>query len=107
MKFLIINFIFLIGFAYLLSGCDESPPIPDEKFLELYVDLLIIQDTTTTTDFSLDSVKTLVLERYKVSSEQYDAMINYYNSEPEKWIAFFDGATVYVDRLKAESENQP
>lgn len=89
------------------SACDKGPPIPDEKFLELYVDLLIIQDTTTATNFSLDSVKTLVLNRYNVSLDQYDAMLKYYNSSPERWIAFFDSATAYVDRLKLESENQP
>ena len=75
--------------------------------MELYVDLLIIQDTTTTTNFSLDSVKTLVLNRYNVSTEQYDSMIRYYNSHPEKWIVFFDSATVYVERLRLEAENQP
>lgn len=97
----------IIFLFFVLVSCDEGPPIPDEKFLELYVDLLIIQDTTTTTIFSLDSVKTLVLDRYNVSTEQYDAMIKYYNSRPEKWIAFFDSATVYVERLRLEAENQP
>lgn len=97
---------FAISLLFSLSACDKGPPIPDEKFLELYVDLIIIQDTTIT-NFSPDSAKTLVLERYNVSLEQYDAMIQYYNSNPEKWIAFFDSATVYVERLKIEAENQP
>lgn len=88
------------------SACEENPPIPDQKFLELYVDLLIIQDTTTT-NFSLDSVKTLVLDRFNVSIEQYDAMLKYYNSTPEKWIVFYDSATAYVERLRVVAENQP
>jgi len=88
-------------------SCDEDPPITDKKFLDLYVDLLIIQDTTTTANFSIDSVKTLVLDRYEISNEQYDSMIKFYNSNPEKWITFFDSATAYVERLKLEAENQP
>jgi len=97
----------IIFLFFLLVSCDDAPPIPTEKFLELYVDLLIIQDTTTTPNFFLDSVKTLVLNRYNVSLDQYDAMLKYYNSSPERWIAFFDSATVYVERLKLEAENQP
>ena len=106
-QFLNIKFTLFIVSSLLLSGCDKAPPIPDEKFLELYIDLLIIQDTTTATNFSLDSVKTLVLDRHNVSSGQYDAMIDYYNSQPDKWIVFFDSATAYVDQLKLEAENQP
>ena len=107
MQFLNIKFTLFIVSSLLLSGCDKAPPTPDEKFLELYVDLLIIQDTTTTTNFSLDSVKTLVLNRYNVSLDQYDAMLKYYNSSPERWIVFFDSATVYAERLRLEAENQP
>ncbi len=79
----------IILLFFFTVACDESPPIPDKKFLELYVDLLIIQDTTTTTNFSLDSVKTLVLKRYKVSSGQYEAMLKYYNSNPRKMDCVF------------------
>ena len=107
MKYLLFKIIFLPIILISISACDDAPPIPDEKFMELYVDLLIIQDTTTTTNFSLDSVKTLVLDRYKVSFEQYEAMLKYYNSNPKKWIAFFDSANAYVERLKLEDENQP
>lgn len=106
MKYFSSVFIFLTVLLITFTACDENPPIPDKNFLELYVDLLIIQDTTTT-NFSLDSVKTLVFDRYNVSVEQYNAMIKYYNSNPEKWIAFYDSATAYVERLRLEAENQP
>jgi hypothetical protein len=107
MKLLKSKIILLFVSLILLSACDENSPIPDEKFMELYVDLLIIQDTTATANFSIDSVKTLVLERYDVSNEQYDSMIKFYNSNPEKWTTFFDSATAYVERLRIEAENQP
>jgi hypothetical protein len=107
MKYFSSIFIYLPVILITFTACDETPPIPDEKFLELYVDLLIIQDTTATTNFSLDSVKILVLDRYNVSLDQYDAMLKYYNSNPERWITFFDSATVYAERLRLETENQP
>ena len=107
MKILSIKFTLFIISSLLLSGCDKGPPIPEEKFIKVYVDLLIIQDTTTTNTFSLDSVKTIVFNRHKVTSGQYDATIDYYNSQPEKWVVFFDSATAYVEGLKKAAESQP
>jgi Domain of unknown function (DUF4296) len=105
MQFLSIKFILFIVSALLLSACDKAPPIPEEKFIKVYVDLLIIQDTTTADTFSLDSIRTLVFTRHDISSEQYDETIDYYNSQPEKWTVFFDSATSYVEGLKKEAEN--
>jgi hypothetical protein len=107
MQFVSIIFTLFIVSSLLLSGCDQAPPIPEEKFIKVYVDLLIIQDTTTADTFSLDSVKTLVFTRHDISSEQYDETISYYNSQPEKWAAFFDSTTAYVEHLKKEAEKQP
>ena len=106
MKQLNIKILFLIIFTLFLSACDKDPPIQEEKFIKVYVDLLIVQDTTTAETISLDSIKTLVFTKHNISSEQYDETINYYNSQPEKWAAFFDSATVYVERLKKETEKQ-
>jgi hypothetical protein len=96
--------IFLLLF---ILACDKGPPIQEEKFIKVYVDLLIVQDTTTAETFPLDSIKTLVFTKHNISSEQYDETISYYNSRPEKWAAFFDSAKVYVERLKKEIEKQP
>jgi hypothetical protein len=107
MQFVIIKFLLFFIFSLFLSACDKGPPIAEEKFIKVYVDLLIIQDTTTAETFSLDSIKTIVFTRHNISPEQYDETINYYNSQPEKWVAFFDSATVYVERLKRDSEKKP
>ena len=107
MKLLNIKITFLIIATLFLSACDKGPPIPEEKFKKVYVDLLIIQDTTTANNFSIDSVKSLVFTRHNIAAEEYDATVNYYNSQPEKWAAFFDSTTAYVERLKKEAEKQP
>lgn len=90
-----------------MFACDKGPPIPEKTFLKIYVDLLIVQDTTTVNNYSIDSVRAIVLSRHNISENQYDEMISYYNSQPDKWIAFFDTATVYVEQLKKEAEKQP
>jgi len=107
MQFVSIKFLLFFIFSLFLSACDKGPPIPEEKFIKVYVDLLIIQDTTTAETFSLDSIKTLVFTRHNISSGQYDETISYYNSQPEKWVVLFDSATAYVERLKKEAEKQP
>lgn len=89
----------------LFHGCDkEVKVIPEEKFIKVYVDLLILQDTTNTDSLSLDSLKTLVFKNHNVSDEEYNATIRYYNSEPKKWEEFFDKAINYVEALKKEAE---
>ena len=92
--------------VFLVAACDNEPPISQDKFVRVYVDLLIIQDTTTVENYSVDSAKAAVFNKYNVSAEQYDSTINYYNAEPERWIQFFDSAGAYVERLKASAENQ-
>ena len=93
--------------ALLFIACDSQPPIPEDKFIKVYVDLLIVQDTTTTENYTIDSVKSRVLEKYGFTTQQYDKTIRYYNSQPEKWVVFYDSVTVYVERLKKKAENQP
>ena len=89
----------------LFQGCEkEAKVIPEEKFIKVYVDLLILQDTTSTDSLSLDSLKTLVFKNHNVSTEEYDETIRYYNSEPKKWEEFFDKAITYAEELKKEDE---
>lgn len=89
----------------LLQGCGkEKKIIPEEKFIKIYVDLLILQDTTGTDNLSLDSLKTPIFTTHNVTSEEYDATINYYNSQPKRWEEFFDKAIAYAEKLKQEAE---
>lgn len=100
MQLVRIKFPLLIVPILIFSACDKGPPIPEEKFIKTYVDLLIIQDTSVTNPISVDSMRTLVFTKNDLTAEQYDRTIEYYNSRPEKWEAFFDSATAYVERLR-------
>ena len=96
----------IICLLFISQACEKGPPIPEDKFMQTYVDFLIVQDTTTK-PYNLDSLRLELLVKHNIKPEQYDLMIEYYNENPEKWITFFDTVTVYVDRLKLEAENQP
>lgn len=64
-----------------MFACDKGPPIPEKTFLKIYVDLLIVQDTTTVNNYSIDSVRAIVLSRHNISENQYDEMISYYKTD--------------------------
>lgn len=100
-------YIFIFIILFLSLSCEKEPPIPQEEFIKAYVDLLIMQDTTTAENFSPDSARSIVFAQHNISSEKYNEMLDYYNSQPEKWTVFFDSATAYVERLKKETEDQP
>ena len=99
-------FILIFFLTFINLSCDDKPPIPEQNFMEVYVNLLIAQDTTTT-PYNSDSLKSVILASHNISEEQYNTMINYYNEHPDRWTPFFDSANAYVERLKLASENQP
>ena len=97
--------IILFSFIALLNlACEDKAPIPEEKFIKVYVDLLIVQDTTRTDSISVDSIKSIVFSKYNITSKAYDSTIEDYNSEPEKWEQFFEKAITYAEKLKSEAE---
>ena len=91
----------------LLTGlsCSKKNTVDEDKLIKVYADLLIIQDTTNIENYSLDSLRTTVLNRYDLTLPQYEEMIKVYNQEPKKWEEFFDKAIAYVNELKAKNKN--
>ena len=88
-----------------LISCTEKEKIPQEKFIKIYVDILIAQDTSSVLNPSLDSMKALVFERYDITDSLYEENIGFYNESPERWNAFFDSALVYIEYLKSKEGN--
>ena len=104
MKLHFTKIIFLFITIILFSACEKNPAISEDKFIKVYVDLLIMHDTTSTNNISLDSLKAIVFEKNKITAEQYDATIQYYNEQPKRWEGFFDKALAYAEKLKKDSE---
>jgi len=110
---IIINIKFLRSTAHLLLllllitivvNCTEEKLIPENKLIDIYVDILITQDTVSAKNISTDSIKTLVLAKYDVSDSLYNRTIQYYNQNPERWEKFFDRAIKYLEKLKAQQK---
>ena len=90
----------LIGFS-----CSKKNTVDEDKLIKVYADLLIIQDTTNVENYSLDSIRTIVLDRYDLTLPQYKEMISDYNQDPKRWEKFFDKAIAYVNELRTKKKN--
>lgn len=105
-KQLIILFLLI---PILFISCENSPPIEQKKLIKIYSEMLFIQDSTS---LSQSEIKDLTLKKFKVSGDDYDNTISFYNQNPEKWQAFFDSVIVYIEEknpkpIKPDSKTLP
>jgi Domain of unknown function (DUF4296) len=94
-----ITIIFLLSVS--IFSCSKDDIIPEDKFINIYIDILVAQDTLTDNSISNDSLKTLILQEYNVTNSMYTKTVEYYNSNPDKWEKFFEDVIKQVEKLKA------
>jgi hypothetical protein len=94
-----IIFLPLLIFAF----CSDERIIPEEKFVAVYVDLLVMHDSTSQDQFPIDSIKAIVFREHEITAEDYEHTIEHYNYSPEKWEDFFNKAAAYLEKLKQEN----
>jgi hypothetical protein len=97
-----ITIIFLLSIS--IVSCSKDDILPEDKFANIYIDILVAKDTLTDNSLSTDSLKTLVLQKYNVTDSIYTKTLEYYNNNPDKWENFFEDAIKQVQELKATEE---
>jgi len=102
MNFRDLKLILILPIAFIFYSCKDQPRIPEDKFIRVYVDLLIIHDSSSVQNLSLDSLKQAIFQKHETTEELYQNTIDYYNETPQKWEAFFDKATAYVEELESK-----
>ena len=98
-----ITIIFLLT-AFIFS-CSKDDILPEDKFIKIYIDILVAQDTLSDSSISNDSLKTLILQKYNITDSIYTNTIEYYNNNPDKWERFFEDAIKQVEELKTTEED--
>ena len=83
----------------LIAGCSDR--IKEDKFILVYSDLWIAKDTTQGNP-NQDKIKNSVFTKYGVTSKEYDATLNYYNSDPRKWEPFFTKTIAHLEGLRSK-----
>ncbi len=92
------NFLFiLISSLLLFAGCSNSGR--KEKNAKLYVDLLVLEESSKLTRDSLRSEEAKLFEKYNLSKAKYLSDMKSY--EENDWDEFFKLARSYMDTLKA------
>ncbi len=86
-----------------LYGCSGNKVINEDKFVKIYSDLIIAQDTAGGNYKSNNELKKEVMKRYNVTQEQYKETVTYYNKEPHRWESFFTKVTAYINELKKKN----
>ena len=99
-NYLSLLFLVLISITFIIS-CEKSPPIPEESFIKIYSEMIIMQDTTSHAQVQ---IRNNLLKKYNFSDEDYNKTIKFYSSDPERWSKFFDRVLIYLQDLQAETK---
>jgi hypothetical protein len=89
----------LLLLVFSFAGCSHR--IKEDKFVLIYSDLVIAQDTLKE-NVNLDEIKNKVFKRYNVSAKEYSETLNYYNSDPRKWEPFFNKTISHLEDLRSK-----
>ncbi|MBZ0199240.1 MAG: DUF4296 domain-containing protein [Ignavibacteriaceae bacterium] len=107
LKSAVILLLLVITAVFLFPSCNNGKVIPEEKFIRLYTDIVIAQDTTAEAYNGMVKIRTEVLKRFNVTEKEYNSTLDYYNAKPERWELFFDKVIFYVEELKQKAAKKP
>jgi hypothetical protein len=88
--------------AIIFLSCDQNKVIDEDKFIELYTDILIAKDTTAVVSQSKDSTVQIILRKHNITFDDYKTTVDYYNQESERWERFFNSAVTYLESKKKQ-----
>ena len=97
-------FLFCFFISLLIISCNKDKVIPEDRFIKVYVDILVAQDTLQDKSIPPDSIRAIILKKHNIPDSLYTNTIDYYNSSEERWKNFFDRAIKYVEELKNVKE---
>jgi len=80
-----------------IVSCSEKPPADEQKFMLVYIDLISFPDSLHNNPEMFEKFREDVFNKHGLKREDYNRMIEYYNSKPELWDEFFQKAIRYVE----------
>lgn len=98
---------FLLIPLLIIISCSNNDIIEEEKFIEVYTDLIIAQDTSAVDSIGAGNIQKQVFSRHNISEKKYIKTLEYYNEDPARWTQFFTKAIEHAERLKSEAAANP
>lgn len=95
----LIEKLLLLLLLLLFVGCSHR--INEDKFILVYSDLVIAQDTLRGNQ---EEIKNVVFKKYNISEKDYSETLEYYNRDPKKWEAFFNKTISHLENLRSKKE---
>lgn len=103
------NRIFAFSLIFILiAGCStktEDKTIDPELFSKIYVEL-VLQSLKPTDSDTLDPLQ-MVLDKFEVSHEEFEASIAYFNNNPKLWLEVFTKVAEDLEQRNLDSETKP
>jgi hypothetical protein len=96
------NHIYLVLLLLVISGCRTNEAIEEDKFVEVYADLLIAGDT-----LSIRDAKQEVFTRYNVDERSYNNTVEHYSSNPLEWEILFNKVIAHIEQRRKETFSTP
>jgi hypothetical protein len=90
-----------------LLGCFGSDKIPEDDFIKIYTDIIIVQDTLKLSGEELLKHKKTILKKYNYTEQEYEYTVDYYNEDVERWESFFEKTLKYLEELKKKETPKP
>lgn len=90
---------FFLFVCLFLFACQEKV-IDEDRFVKLYSDLILSNETISGSSLSPDTVLQRTLTKYSVSLDEYKQTLEYYNEDSERWEKFFTKAVTYLEEKK-------
>ncbi|MCE1190107.1 MAG: DUF4296 domain-containing protein [Ignavibacteria bacterium] len=81
----------LLGFGCLVAvNCHPNGSrIPEQKFVNYYIDLLGAQDSLGTDSLTGVRIHDFLQQKYAVTKQDVKETLEYYSSEPKRWDKFY------------------
>lgn len=97
-----IKYILALLLLSLDISCFESKIISDkEKFASIYIELQISFEKNRGNLSKLVAEREQVFKKYNVTEKQYNATLDYYGQDKEKWEEFFNLVSARLNKMRS------
>lgn len=86
-------------------SCEEKSPVPEDKFIQIYANLISAPDSVSVDSLMFSEYKQKVFSAYGYSEKDYEKTVQFYNRTPEKWDEFFKKVIKYIETTDDSSKS--
>lgn len=89
----------------LFLSCEEKSPIAEDKFIQIYANLVSAPDSVSVDSLMFSEYKQKVFSDFGYSEKEYEQTVKFYNQTPEKWDEFFKKVIKYIETSNDSSKS--